>query len=446
MKDSFRSFQTTFVVTGAMLAFAAPSRAQGNGLDPEWAQTYFLEARRICSGDSGQLWGKSLCGPMLLVDPRTRAMAANQADGEARLKPQAGIFVGKLPADVNVANMALTWAGVKWTMIQWPLPESPTARARLMMHELFHRMQDDLGLPASNPANAHLDSLEGRLWLQLEWRALRQALARPAATPAERSRAIRDALLFRRQRRAVFPAAAADERGLEMNEGLAEYTGYKLRGTSLAATAEAVIARLGDAADESSYVRSFAYASGPAYGLLLDLAGTQWRRGLTPASDLGDLTGRGYGVELPADAAAEARGRAADYDGEALRFRETQRDQARKQAVAAYRKRLVEGPVLLLPVLASFNFSFDPNTVVPIDETRTAYPTLRVTDEWGILEVTDGALLVRDAGRIVRVVVEAPSTTAASGHLEGNGWKLELAPGWKLVGAERRGDSRVSRE
>ena len=130
--------------------------AQSKGIDVAPAKQCFDEARRICEKDAGKLWGKSLCAPMIFVDPHTHGVVANQADAESRLKEQDGVFVGELPLEVNPANTAMSWAGTKWTMIIWPLPASPTARARLMMHELFHHLQDELGLPGSNPINAHL--------------------------------------------------------------------------------------------------------------------------------------------------------------------------------------------------------------------------------------------------------------------------------------------------
>jgi len=315
------------------------------------------------------------------------------------------------------------------------------------MHESFHRIQNDLGLPATSPANAHLATLEGRVWLRLEWRALQQALARPDATAAERKRAVEDVLLFRLRRRALFTKAAEEERGLELNEGLAEYTGYKLRGTAESATVEAVIGRLGSAESETAYSRSLAYVSGPAYGLLLDLAGVLWRKSLTPNSDLGDLLRQAYAVEVPGDAARVAEERAAAYDGVALRWSETRQEEKRRAVVNAYKSRLVRGPVLSLPVAEQFSFSFDPNGVVPLDDTASAYPTMRVTDVWGVLEVTDGALMVRDQNKFVRVVVEAPKERAGkSGEIAGNGWKLNLAPGWMLVPGERPGDLRVAKK
>ena len=436
---------------GIVLLAAAPQAlpAQGNaptGIDPAQAKQYFDEAGRICQRDAGNLWGKSLCAPMIFADPQTRTVVASQADEESRLKPQDGVFVGSLTPEVNIANTAMTWSGVKWTMIMWPLPASPTARDRLMMHELFHHLQDDLGLPGSAPVNAHLATLEGRIWLQLEWRALQQALARPEQGAADRKRAAEDAVLFRLKRRALFPNAAEQERQLEMNEGLAEYTGYKLRGTADAATIEAIIGRLGDAAGESAFSRSFAYVSGPAYGMLLDLAGEPWRKGLTPKNDFGDLLCQAYGVTLPGDIAAAASERAAIYDGAALRWLETQQAEEREKTLHAYQVRLIEGPALILPAMEKFDFSYDPNQVIPLDENRAIYPTFRVTDVWGLLEVSDGAMLVRENGKFARVVVQAPKPSAGnSGAIEGEGWKLTLAPGWRLAEGTRKGDRIVSK-
>src|SRR5437867_5533484 len=98
-------------------------------------------------------------------------------------------------------------------MVMWPLPQDRYARARLMMHECFHRIQESMGLSGANPANSHLDSKDGRAWLRLEWRALTEALIRRGAA---RQRAVEDALIFRARRRALFPEAEAQEGALEL--------------------------------------------------------------------------------------------------------------------------------------------------------------------------------------------------------------------------------------
>src|SRR5437588_4574072 len=80
-------------------------------------------------------------------------------------------------------------------------------RQRVMLHRLFHRIQAELGFTASNGFNEHLDTLEGRVWMQLEWRALRRALE---SSGSDRAEAIADALAFRRERRRMVREALAD--------------------------------------------------------------------------------------------------------------------------------------------------------------------------------------------------------------------------------------------
>jgi hypothetical protein len=94
----------------------------------ETAQTYFAEARSLCQADHGQLWGISLCGPIMLVDPRSRSIVASEADAKGMLKAQGGVFIGFLPADQTMANTAVEWAGVHWTQMLWPLPDDEHQR------------------------------------------------------------------------------------------------------------------------------------------------------------------------------------------------------------------------------------------------------------------------------------------------------------------------------
>src|SRR5207245_8648008 len=122
----------------------------------------------------------------------------------------------------------------------------------------------------------------GRTLLQLEWRALAAALQ---ARDAGRSKAIADALHFRELRGAEFPDAGKEEHELEMNEGLAEYTGTAFAEPLLGARLPRVVTALREAEHTPTFVRSFAYASGPAYGALLEAADPRWMRKLKAADD-----------------------------------------------------------------------------------------------------------------------------------------------------------------
>lgn len=411
-------------------------RGQEPTLNPQLAAQYFDEARAVCTRDAGRLWGVPLCGPMLFADPATRAVVANQPDKESRLRPQGAVFTGTLPPEAVVANTATEWAGVKWTMVMWPLPEERQPRVQLLLHESFHRVQEALKLPGANPANAQLEQKDGRIWLRLEWRALERALQEQGAA---RRTAVADALLFRRHRQALFPSAVTEELALEINEGLAEYTGLKLSTRSPGEMAALAAYALRQFHRRPSFTRSFAYATGPAYGALLDAADANWRQQIKAGGDLSALLQRVLRLKAPADLAAQAVARAPLYDGEEIIAFETTREATRQKQLAKYRTLLQDGPVLVLPIAESFNYSFNPNNVIPLEDGNTVYPTARITDDWGVLTVSDGVLMVREGGRITKLQVAAPAAPQAP-VLQGSGWKLELKTGWTLAPGQRPGD------
>ncbi|MEW6128179.1 MAG: hypothetical protein AB1757_14150 [Acidobacteriota bacterium] len=416
--------------------------AQTQGIDLALAEQYFDEAQAICAKDNGALWGISLAGPMMFVDRETRMIAANHSDSEGRLTKRGKIFIGKLPDEINISNTALKWAGVKWTMVSYPLPVDKQVRAQLMLHELFHRVQEDLGFAAANPANNHLDSFTGRLWLQYEWRALQRALT---AQGSERQKAIADALMFRAYRRNLFPQAARSENELEINEGLAEYTGVKLCGTSDAVSARFFAGELRRFESRPTFVRSFAYASGPAYGLLLDAIHPHWRKAIKQLGDMGLILAKAHRVKLPVNFKQAAERRAKPYDCTSLLALESERESRREKRVAGYRAQFIEGAVLSIPLTNEVQYSFNPNNVEVLDDANTVFPNLRISDAWGILNVTGGAVLTRLDGRVVKVTVAAP-TNLPTTSLQGDGWTLELKDGWQVVRGARPGDFTLKRQ
>jgi hypothetical protein len=311
------------------------------------------------------------------------------------------------------------------------LSDDSLQRGEFMAHESFHRIQGEIGFPMPEVpnANVHLDTLDGRYWLQLEWRALERALM--AQDPAT---VIGDALLFRAARRALFPRAAIEERALEMHEGLAEYTGFRLGQMAEVHVAEFV---RNAPTRYPSFVRSFAYASGPAYGFLLDRVYPTWREQLTPENDLGELLQSALYIVLPQALSAHAKARAQVYDGDALRQSELARERQRKAEIDAYRARLLDGPGLILPLTARVQCAFDPRATVPIPELGTVFPSIHVSDAWGILHVERGGLWISNDWRTSRIVA---ADDLSSHRLSGDGWTLQLAEGWGIQAAERPGD------
>lgn len=431
------------LVLFVIAALLSPAAAVGNSpsahqpaIDPQLASQYFQEAQALCNRDDGKLWGLSLCGPILFVERATRTVVANQADKEGILTKSADAFVGKLPPNVNVANTAIEWAGIKWTMMMVPLPEDKYRRANLIAHELWHRIQNEIGFPSSGAANGHLDSRDGRLWLQLEWRALAVALTNRGR---QRRQAIADALLFRASRRSLFPSAASEEREMEMHEGLAQYTGVKLSGAPNL-NKYVVDGALKEILSTQTFVRSFAYASGPPYGLLLDETGSTWRKDLKKEDDLGSLLQKKLGIKIPFDTKLTAAQRAKVYDGENLQAAEDERENKRRELLASFRAKFVDGPVLMIP-LQNMKMEFNPGNLVPLDSLGTVYTNIRIVDTWGILTVSKGALLNSD---FTKIYVSAPSDLNSS-STKGDEWVLELNSGWVVANGERTGDYTVKK-
>jgi hypothetical protein len=416
------AFWAAILACGAA-ACALPADAQ---VQPEVAKRYFEEARMLCERDAGRLWGVSLCGPLVIFDPATGTRATNQPEPE-----------GPPPYLPGVADGPITWGGVRWfAMPLQMLPEDADTRMQGLLHGMFHRMQHELAFMATayDGFNEHLDTLEGRYWMRLEWRALRRAVE---SSGNDRIEAIADALAFRRERRRLFPGAADNERRDEIREGLAMYTGVAGWANSPADARRVAAMEAAGGELQSSFVGNFEAASGPAYGVLLDELMPGWRRQLHTASDLGDLLGSAINRLPTADLAAAA----ARYDGAALRTVEEARDRAQQVRVAELRRRFVDGRVLTMPGRGSG--TSDTTGSVGIPEVGTVFfRNFTLSAQWGRFNADNGVLRSAD-GSTLSVPVTGPLEGTT---LQGDGWSATLNPGWVVRPAARPGSFVIARE
>jgi hypothetical protein len=421
----------------AALIIASRISAQ-SPIEPRLARLYFEETKKLSEADAGKLWGRQVSGPMMFVDPASHAIVANEADAQGKLHMVDGLWMGTLPAEMNPANTAFDYAGKRYTMVMWPVSDGRYGRRRLLLHESFHRIQPALGFVAANPQNEHLATAEGRIWTRLEWRALTEALLH---TGAARKAALADALTFRARRRTVSPKAAEEENQLEMNEGLAEYTGLVLSGLPRSVLADRAAVALAQNESQESFARSFAYSSGPAYALLLDESGATWRKNLKPDSDLSALAKRLYGIG--AIDPRNADGLVARYDGARMVANERKREETRLANEKRLRSLFNDSLVLRLPAADKFDFSFDPNGATPLAGMGTVYSSARITDSWGTLEVDNGDVLMarNENGHITGVVAALPVVTG--NVVKGKGWTLTLADGWTTSAAPQSREIQV---
>jgi hypothetical protein len=410
-----------FGLISMSLCLVKPAAAQ---VDQQRAEAYFKEAATLCQRDGGRLWGVSLCGPMVFADARTQTLATNQPRPTEEPSRALGF-----------ANAPIDWGGSRWAAYIWDFTTSfGDARARgiLLLHELFHRIQPELGLITPTGRNAHLDTLEGRVWLRLEWRALARALGQSGE---DRKRALSDAAAFRLTRRSQFADAAENERVEEIREGLAQYTGTVATAASQAEAVASALEQLAAAEQHETFLQQ-AYTTGVAYGILLDTASPDWRRRVRSDSDLGQMLMAALDV-TPVANAVEASAR---YGGAELRAAEQTRAEQRMALMRELRNRFVDGPVLVVPSGGGGTFNAVGATPIPGAGTVYVLP-YRQSGAWGTLAATNGVLVGDDGTR------RLPGPARIDGaNVTGEGWTVTVATGWVVRSGPRPGDYQIIRD
>lgn len=401
------------------------------------AKHAFLQAHKLCAAAKGKLWSLSLCGPMMFVDEASRAAVLNGPVPGA--KRHGAIWHITLPNRLPLGNTAVDYSGQRWTMLLWPLPENKTKRDVLLMHESFHRIQPALGLPAGmgmEAANGHLDTREGRIWLRAEMHALHAALI---GTGDDRKRALADALLMRVYRRSLWPQAAEEERELELNEGLAESTGIDVALQDWNSRVKAAIENIKTSEGHPSFVRSFAYATGAAYGQLLNIADPGWRRRVTGTFDFGTAAAKAYRMAMPMADEPAAKLALRRYDGTTIVTEEELRAEKTKTRNLRYKELFVTGRTVTFPLIKS-RTSFDPRQVTHFPGHGSVYSVIHINDVWGELSVTDGdALVSPEFSRISLPLTQ----NLVDGQLSGEGWSATIKKTFRLASDPKRPGSYV---
>ena len=216
----------------------------------------------------------------------------------------------------------------------------------------------------------------------------------------------------------------SDETAFEVHEGLPQYTGMKLSISSDAIYLDKLDKEVESYMKKDELVRCYAYLSGPILGYLLDKSTNEWHKHVDGNTDLGILVQNAYNIVLPTDKENHIRQRKACYDYDNIIAFENQRDSVRaikKNELTA----LFTQNIKTLP-LKNIQISFNPNTVVPLENIGTVYKNARIVDEWGILEtIGNGTILITEDWKSV-ILPYANSIKVNNNVEETESWKLQL--------------------
>jgi len=391
------------------------------------AKSYFSELDSLCTVDNGKLWGVNLYGATMIVDPQSRFIVANQSDNNRSLKEKSGVYIGKLPLNYNISNTSFDWNGKKWTMVMWnALPSTDKySRNQLFIHESWHRIQNEIGVKPLMSENTHLDGLQGAILLKLELTSLKQALQTEEIV--QRKKYLSNALTIRTYRQLLFPNNT--ENDFERHEGMAEYTGYKLCGLNDGVITKAISKRLELSMDKDGLANSFAYLTGPAYGILFDNLLNNWIKEILQGKSLPEIGLEIDGINISSDSTKLKSAISkiiSEYHAEPLIKGETEKFEQQKKQITYYKQKLINGNQLIIKN-NNLNLSYNPQEkLIPIDSLGVVYKTMRITGEWGFLEVNNGVLRTNDWQAFI---VSAP-TSVNTGTIEESDYKLVLNNGW----------------
>ncbi|NIF06232.1 hypothetical protein F3J23_12360 [Chryseobacterium sp. Tr-659] len=414
--------QTVWLIVFSL--FMQSVKGQKQEISNDSISIFFDEIKTASQKNTG-LWNKDLYGPILLVDPKTKELFANEADAEGELKRSGNIYSGILPGKINIANTAINWNGKRWAMIMLPLPKNKQNRINLLAHESFHSIQPALGFTLNNAENNHLDQKEGRIYLRLELEALKKAIL--ASSEKEMQKQLTHAFTFRKYRHSLYKNSAATENLLELNEGMAEFTGVIVSDRDKKQATTFFINGIDDFLKNPTFVRSFAYHTIPAYGYLLYHKDKNWNQKITAKTDLTDYFIKTFNRKIPGDLKRSAENLSDRYNGKEIVREETEREEKTKRLIAEYKLKFIDQPHFELK-FEKMNVSFDPRNIIPIEDKGTVYPNIRVTDKWGILTVENGALMSPNWDKIT---ISGPIKTDGK-KISGDGWVLELTDGYAV--------------
>jgi hypothetical protein len=394
---------------------------------PEKASKYFKEIEEICDRDSGKLFGKNLYGPIMFNERAGRIIIANQPDNEGLLKLKEGVYTGIYQKELIFNNGLVTYGGTQFAIAPLPGNEDAYKITSRAIHSLFHLFQENVGIFAPTFNLVNMDEKEARLWIKLEWKALRKAIN---SEGDERQLALRDALIFRGSNREFYHKYADEENKFETYEGLATFTHILL----CTDTPEEFKVRLFENLDRiysmQSYAWSYGFIHGALYASLLNDKGFNFKKINISSFDLGNAVKELYKIDLPSICRDVAGSLAVNYEIDAINKEEEKRDEDIKESIHRQISTFTEKPVVFLELESPY-FDFEPENIHSLDTLGTLYSSISISDNWGKLIVDNGGCLLSNNLKFVRIT--AKGFKAEKNRITGDGWHLILNDDWELI-------------
>lgn len=396
-------------------------------LTPEKANSYFKKIEASCNRDNGKLWGQNIYGPLMIVDRTSRKISANMPDSDGLLKLKDGIYTGTFPKEMVINNYPVFLGGTLFALVPLPREDDEYWITTRAIRSLFHRYQETIGYTTSGYNTVNMDEKYARLWLKLEWNALKKAIR---SEGNEQQLAIRDALIFRGSNRELYQKHAADETRFENYEGLATFTYLLLANESREEYQKRLMETLSRFYGMQSYARTYGIIHGALYADLMYKKGFDFSTIKSENTDLGEIVKKLYGIQLPEVCRDVAGSLALNYDIEIIQKEEAERELKNQERIHRQISTFTDKPVVFLELESPY-FDFEPEDIHSMDTLGILYSQIRISDNWGKLTVDKGGCLVSNNLKYLRITAKGYKTD--KNRVEGEGWHLTLNDDYELV-------------
>lgn len=353
------------------------------------ASFLFKEVKRICDNDGGELWGENLFSKAILINIDNRFFVANDSLPIDNCARKGMYFIGYLPNIYPMANSTLKVGSKKYASIRYSDKNEfdTLLYIRTFIHEMFHVFMSSNNYDNVTYNNPHMDTRDGRVYLQLELLALKKALI---SNGVNRKEAIKEALCFRNKRQSLFPNSKANENNFEIQEGLAQYTEYSLAIFSERERMSTLLNSIDRLIKETSYMRSFGYETGASYAFLNDIS-NDWRKTVFIENDLSKITMNLYGVNDTEVDTSNLSIYIKNYDYKSILLKEDSIEGAKEIFKLNIIERFNNG-VLLVADLEDNSFSITSN-MIQLDSTSTYFPYIKLTGKFGYINSKNEAII-----------------------------------------------------
>ena len=238
---------------------------------------------------------------------------------------------------------------------------------------------------------------------------------------------LQNAMTVRKYRQTLFPNG--NENQFECHEGMAEYTAFKLLpldNDNEKVRKGLVAAAITKGMDNSGFGNSFAYLTGPAYGLLLDELVPDWRKSICAGKTLPDVISTI--VPIPDSIGnEEIEAIKTRYNATEYLNKERTRLEARDKEDAALRARFDDSKWLIIPN-NGIEFGFNPGErLVAYDTIGVICNTMQLSGEFGTIMVENGIIRTNNWSCFIIPYSEE--------HCDA---KISLAPGYAIEAVDEK--------